>query len=894
MVSGIRERLTQVKGEFKGIYDQFGKPMAISGESINQLNKAGESVKRLSVEQRQLTEAEKQLNVIQKVLNREVARSTPEYIKAAAAAKAQAQANRQLILEQQKLNGTFKPGVFSTLLTSLKNLALGYLGLSAAIGVVKDVFATTRTLDSLAFSYKVLIKDTNELAQTQAFLSDISKKYGLNILSTSQSYLKFKASITGTNFSLEESEKLFGSVAKAGAVLGLRTDRMELIFLALEQMISKGTISTEELRRQLGDLLPGSMRIMADALGVTIPELLKLIKANKVLAEDALPKFRVALEKAYGIENVTNIDNLNSAIGRFQTSWIEMIKALNASKLSKGIVNLFSDIIDSLTPTDMEGEAMKIYSEQFKNINIEIAKIRKLPSKGVLADAMGRDKVMQEVLIKNLMDVNKQLTIYRDKAKKVKENLTGKAESQAIYIQLKAYEKLSKTLTDMVNGPMNKLFDNKVPAKIVDETLQALLDEEKAATGIINKLEAQKKIKEYLHKQAKDTKVLDSLKQEINYLQVQLDYYNSIGDAVEKKIRKEKNIKIVRPIMIDEFNDVMQKLESKDQQIENDRKSFYESIGIVEEVFYKNELHYLEEAHADKKLTDEQYLKQRAILWMKYNDKLLDSLKQLGDAMFNLSNEILQGQIDKVQREIDLEDTKIDKLKSQLETEKQLKDDGKANDFDRLASQLASEQSLRNSAQKKYEKYQKRQAQLKFLETQANLGISLSEAFVANAGLGPGGVMLAIASAAALITAFVAMQNQIKSIGQYAEGTERVTGPGTETSDSIPVRVSKNERIVKASTNRLLGDISNDDLPDAVNLWRLNLNTDLSKSNYQRHDSVGELIKEYKEHKQISQKLLNAFLEKGDTIPLSNTDKEVSYMVISNSGNKVDIKHFHK
>ena len=56
---------------------------------------------------------------------------------------------------------------------------------------------------------------------------------------------------------------------------------------------------------------------------------------------------------------------------------------------------------------------------------------------------------------------------------------------------------------------------------------------------------------------------------------------------------------------------------------------------------------------------------------------------------------------------------------------------------------------------------------------------------------------------------------------RFAEGTERVLGPGTNTSDSVPALLSKDERIVDARNNRKIGfDLSNDQLASAAMMYR--------------------------------------------------------------------------
>lgn len=56
---------------------------------------------------------------------------------------------------------------------------------------------------------------------------------------------------------------------------------------------------------------------------------------------------------------------------------------------------------------------------------------------------------------------------------------------------------------------------------------------------------------------------------------------------------------------------------------------------------------------------------------------------------------------------------------------------------------------------------------------------------------------------------------------RFAKGTKRVEGPGTDTSDSVPAFLSRNERVVDAATNRLIGfDMSNDQLATAALMYR--------------------------------------------------------------------------
>ncbi len=138
-------------------------------------------------------------------------------------------------------------------------------------------------------------------------------------------------------------------MAKAGAVLGLRTDEMSGIFLALEQMLSKGKVTTEELRRQLGERLPGAFGIMAASLGVTLPKLDEMLKKGELLSADVLPGFADAVEVAFGLDTVTKVNTLVAAQNRLTTSWQNFVKNLTTE--GGTVSNVFKGILKELQST---------------------------------------------------------------------------------------------------------------------------------------------------------------------------------------------------------------------------------------------------------------------------------------------------------------------------------------------------------------------------------------------------------------------------------------------------------------------------------------------------------------------------------------------------------------
>jgi tape measure domain-containing protein len=155
--------------------------------------------------------------------------------------------------------------------------------------------------------------------------------------------MKFMAAVKGTPMEGKKSVELFDSITKASSVLGLGSERLHLIFLALQQMVSKGRVQSEELRRQLSESLPGAFKILADAMGVTQIELNRMLTAGDVMAQDVLPLLGKAVEKAYGIENLKRIDNVAAAQGRYNTALTETIGLME----KQGTIKEYYDFISN-------------------------------------------------------------------------------------------------------------------------------------------------------------------------------------------------------------------------------------------------------------------------------------------------------------------------------------------------------------------------------------------------------------------------------------------------------------------------------------------------------------------------------------------------------------------
>lgn len=221
-------------------------------------------------------------------------------------------------------------------------------GVTLFATIARDIFQTTKELQSLDNALMQVSGSQEQFSRSQEFLRDISEAFGLEINGLTRQFTQFYVSAKD-KLAGSEIENIFRSISKAGAVMGLSVDNQNRAFLALNQMMSKGTVQAEELRGQLGEALPGAFGIMAKAVGVTEKELQNMMKAGELLSDEVLPKFAKELEKVYGIETIDRVETLAAAQNRLSNEWTEFIRSLDEGS---GVVsNFFKTIITELSET---------------------------------------------------------------------------------------------------------------------------------------------------------------------------------------------------------------------------------------------------------------------------------------------------------------------------------------------------------------------------------------------------------------------------------------------------------------------------------------------------------------------------------------------------------------
>ena len=135
---------------------------------------------------------------------------------------------------------------------------------------------------------------------TLAFLRSEATRIGVDFVTSAESFKRFDAAARGTALEGEKARTIFTAISQAMRVVGGTSDQTKGALVALEQIISKGKVSSEELRGQLGEHLPGAFQISARAMGVTTAQLGKMLETTDLLATDFIPRLAAQLQKEFG------------------------------------------------------------------------------------------------------------------------------------------------------------------------------------------------------------------------------------------------------------------------------------------------------------------------------------------------------------------------------------------------------------------------------------------------------------------------------------------------------------------------------------------------------------------------------------------------------------------
>jgi tape measure domain-containing protein len=218
--------------------------------------------------------------------------------------------------------------------------------------VFREFISANEAIQIFGRSMTLVTGSTAGAAEALQYVKSISNTLGLEVSGAASNFISLSAAARGTALEGEGTRDIFEAISKAMSLLGKSSAETNGALTAVQQIISKGTVSAEELRGQLGERLPGAFQIAARAVGVTTEELGNLLQSGKLVAEDFLPKFADELNRTFG--DTTYVTTFNAELNRLINSLKDLAVAGGESGLFSAITQALVDLTKGAKATAVE------------------------------------------------------------------------------------------------------------------------------------------------------------------------------------------------------------------------------------------------------------------------------------------------------------------------------------------------------------------------------------------------------------------------------------------------------------------------------------------------------------------------------------------------------------
>ena len=167
----------------------------------------------------------------------------------------------------RELGGEFAMAAKQVLLFGTAYKALAFL-----TDFPSKVGEAVAQLQTFRNTLQAITPNANEFQKSNQFILDTVAKYNTPLQSARDGFTNLYASMEPAGFKGDEIRNIFTGISQGAATFGMSADKVDRVNYAFAQMASKGQVMSEELKGQLGDVLPGAVAIFAEAAGFTGPE----------------------------------------------------------------------------------------------------------------------------------------------------------------------------------------------------------------------------------------------------------------------------------------------------------------------------------------------------------------------------------------------------------------------------------------------------------------------------------------------------------------------------------------------------------------------------------------------------------------------------------------------
>ncbi|NBU70391.1 MAG: hypothetical protein EBS53_02905 [Bacteroidetes bacterium] len=238
--------------------------------------------------------------------------------------------------------------VFDNLLKRVAARMAAYFAIESVIEFGRSIVDVTRKTEILQNRLAFVFESGAGGQMAFDRLYKVAQKLGLEFEPLIDGFSKFGIAAKTVGFSSAQAEEMFVKVSAGLRAAGASSLQTQRAFLALEQMLSKGVVAAEELRRQLGEALPGAANLMVKAYNRLHPEqeltnrqFIKLMESGGIISSEILPEFTKVIEETFAPALAGKAGSLDASLNRASNAFNDFKRTIGEANLTE-ISNAFT------------------------------------------------------------------------------------------------------------------------------------------------------------------------------------------------------------------------------------------------------------------------------------------------------------------------------------------------------------------------------------------------------------------------------------------------------------------------------------------------------------------------------------------------------------------------
>lgn len=237
------------------------------------------------------------------------------------------------------------------------------IGIVAGFNVAKSFIDTAASFEKTKLMLEGLMGSSEKADQAFTWIKDFATKTPFDIESVSNAFVKLKVS------GIDPTSGALQILTDAVAAFGGGGEELKRLMAAISQMSGKGVVSMEELRQQVGEVLPTAMKVMAREMGISIEDLTARISSGSLEASVGIKALLTGLEKDYKGAGQRMMSGWQGIMQQMTSAW----QALQDTLMKAGVFDALKKAIQNLT-SQLKTEAFQNAARSLGTVIAGLAK----------------------------------------------------------------------------------------------------------------------------------------------------------------------------------------------------------------------------------------------------------------------------------------------------------------------------------------------------------------------------------------------------------------------------------------------------------------------------------------------------------------------------------------